>query len=284
MVSERLNKTETQILRLFPSEPMTVSQIASELEVGVSWASRCVSHLSDLGFLSTNRDGMQVFVQISSNSLGERLLTLLTEEPALSLNALMGGSKLSVLPLLLPPGYSSSDISVRARITMRTVQLFMRSWRAMGMVVLDDGLYSLNPRHELIVDFVRGYSHHRNMRRTRSEHPDASLVWEDRDEFIISVERYIEDDRYTAASTTAISRLGYDIMYRNNYYYYSPVRITISEAEALVQNLMCDLRNPRSGRYIRKAVREKRVTKSELRKHAKKYGVEAELEKVMRSD
>ena len=284
MVDERLNKTETQILRIFPREPIEVSHIASELDVGVSWASRCVSHLVSMGFISTYRQGMRVFVQIASNSLGDRLLALLSEEPALSLQALMGGSKLCVLPLLLPPGYPSKELSLRAGITMRTVQLFIRSWRGMGLVSLENDRYFLDPQNKLIVDLVREYSHHRNMHRVRIKYPEASIVWEDRDEYMISLDRKIEDEEYATSSTTAISQLGYDITYRNYYYYYSPVKGTISEAEALVQNLMCNPRNPRSRLYIQKGVQEKRVTRTELRKHAKKYHVEDKLEKALQYD
>ena len=281
MPKERLNKTEVEIIRSFPHGESTVSQIAEKLEIDVSWASRCISHLEELGFLLTDRIGYKTHVSIADTPLGSALSHLLIEEPAMNLNALLGGSSLQILPLLLSPGYPTREIAERTGISNRTIQYRIKRWRGMGVVIYENRKYKISQRHPLVIDFITEYSKHRNVCRLKERYSDATIIWQDRDEYIISLEREISDNIYNIAGSTKIGYLGYDIVSRNYYYHYSPVGSQISEAEALIQTVKFDMINPRPLRYIRQAIEDMKVTKGELRKHAKKYEIEKRVEEAL---
>ena len=151
----------------------------------------------------------------------------------------------------------------------------------MGVIIRDEKKYMINQRDLLIIDFVTEYSKHRNVRHLRERYSDATIIWQDRDEYVISLDREISDNIYSKAGATKIGYLGYDIVSRNYYYYYSPVGTDICEAEALIQTVKFDIINPRPLRYIHQAIKNKKVTKTELRKYAKKYGVEKRVEEAL---
>ena len=182
MSKERFNKTEVEIIRLFPREETTVSDVAGMINRDVSWASRSISHLEELGFLSTNRIGYKTYVSIVDSPLGSSLSNLLIEEPAISLNALIGDSALQILPLLISPGHSTKEIAVRTGLSLRTIQTRIRRWRGMGIAIRPDEAYVLNPRVSLVIEFAEEYIRHRNLNHQKKHHPEAAIAWQDRDE------------------------------------------------------------------------------------------------------
>jgi hypothetical protein len=281
MFKDKLNKAEINIIRLFPHEQMTISQIADKLDIDISWASKCVSHLEYIGLMMTEKINKELYAKMPDTSVGTALSSLLIEEPAMNLHTLLGNSSLQILPLLLPPGYSTKAVSKRTGLSFRTIQTNVRKWRGMGLVVLEDDNYHLNHRHQTIITFVQEYSKHRNLRHLRENNLEATIVWQDRDEYIISLDHEMNDDRYSPAGATNIGLRGYDIISRNYYYHYCPLRVRVGEAEALVQTVRFDPINPRPIRYIKQALRENKVTRNEIRKYAKKYGVRKRVEEAL---
>ncbi len=281
MMKENISRTEVEILRLFPGAQTTVSHIAEVLEMDISWASRCVSNLVELGFLEREKKGREVFINVVDAPLGTALNNLLMEEPAMNLHALIGGTSLRILPLLLEPGFSAQDIVRRSNLTLKTVYARLKRWRGMGVAVKSGDAYVLNPRAPLVIEFAREYIRSRNLIHQREHNPDAAIVWQDRDDYIISTREVFSDGGFRTAGPPRLAEEGYDIAFRNYYYYHSPIRYEISEAEALVQTLKFDINNPRPLKYIQEAIKNRKVTKNELRKYAKKYGVEKRIEEAL---
>ena len=213
--------------------------------------------------------------------LGTALANLLIEEPALRLDAVLGGPSLQVLPLLISPGHSTKEVAERTGISIRTIQYRIKRWCGMGAVIYENNKYKINQRRPLIIELMTEYSKHRNICHLKERYSDATIIWQDRDEYVISLEREISDSSYSIAGATKIGYLGYDIVSRNYYYYYSPLGVKIGEAEALVQTVKFDMINPRPLRYIRWAIENKKITKAELRKYAKKYRVEKRVEEAL---
>jgi len=281
MVKEKVSKAEIEILRLFPRSQATVSQIAELLDFDISWASKCVSNLVELGFLEREKVGRENFISVADTPLGTALTNLLVEEPALNLHALIGGTALHILPLLLSPGYSVKEIVQRSKLSMRTVYSRLKRWRGMGVAIKSEDVYVLNPRNPLAIKFAEEYIGHRNLIHQKEHNPEATIVWQDRADYIISTGEIYINIEFKLAGPPKIAEEGYDIAFRNYYYYYSPIAIDVSEAEALVQPVKFNLINPRPLRYIKQAIENKRITKAELRKYAKKYGVEKRVEEAL---
>jgi len=274
-----MNGTETGMMRLFPRKPITVAGIADALRIDFSWAYKCVSHLEEAGFLTSGKKERSTFVNVPDSPLGNALSILLIEEPAMNLSALLGGSSIRILPLLQGEGCSTGEITGRTGLSPRTVQARITIWRSMGVVIYLNGKYMLSGRHPMVVNLVREYSRSRNMRHLRESSHDATIVWQERDEYIVSTESDIADGLYRRAGPTRLAELGYDIVSRNHYYMFDPLAGPISEAEALAQTVMLDPINPRPLEYVKQAA--DRVTKSELRKYSVKYDIKDRVEETL---
>ncbi len=279
--SERINRTEVKILKMLSGEIKTVTTLADALEKSKNYISECVSHLSDMGFVSTEREGHTVFISISQRSIGNELSKLLQEEPMLNLVKFIGNSRLKMLPLLLEPGSSAREISARTKLSARTIQSYLGSWRQMGIAVLYNKIYNLNEKNKIIYSFVEKYTEHRNLSHLKEKYADGVLVWQKRDEYIFSIGKEIFDNEYTSAATSRLAELNYDIIYKNEYYYYSPIHKQTDVEEALIQSLKFNLRNPRIKKFINMQIINNIITKNHLVKLSKKYNVEKELEAIL---
>ena len=270
-MTERINSSGTAILRLLLRNTMAVGEIAGALGVGISWALRSANCLEELGFLESRKVGRTREFRIPDTPLGNAVSILLAEEPAMNLGRVMGGPSLRILPLLLEPGAGISEIASRTGLSVRTVQYRIRSWRGMGLVASKGRMLTLSGRHPLVINLVREYSRSRNLGLIADA--NATLVWQHRDEFLVSAEMEMPPEKYRKAGPTRLKELGYDIVSRNRYYMFGAG--TLAEVEALVQTEMLDPVNPRPARFTAEALEKGKVTAEEIKKYRLKYSLDA---------
>ncbi|MFH0815302.1 MAG: hypothetical protein V1934_00585 [Methanobacteriota archaeon] len=270
---ESLNDTEIEIMRRLQDGKMSVSGLAAALSISPAWASECVSHLSETGFVDREKKGTGVTVGMSQSPIGTAASFLIRENAMLKLEAVLTGSGLKILMLVQKPGCDSRSIAARASISLRTARGVLARWRGMGILTLKDGVYAINPAHTTLSAFARSWAEHINSAILKEKYPNAVIVWQWRDEFIFTSDGRVSDDSFKPAGPTRLEELNYDIIGRTFYYQYRPDGEEVSEAEALVQTVMIDPLNPRPLRHLRNA----KVSKAELAKFAEKYGLKLDL-------
>lgn len=281
MFKDRLNKNEIKILLTLIKHPGTVSQLAKALGVGRSWISKSVEHLRELGFVSVKRKGKSMFIEIVRNPLGDSFVALVSEEPLLSIEKVLAGSGLKILPLLVNPGNSADEITLRSSLSLRTVKGLLSRWRKMGVVTLSRGVYVINDRHKPLINFIKYYSYHAIIRYLKESYPDAAIVWHWRDEYIFTIEQPIKDKRFISAATTRLHELNYDIVSSKEYYFHNPLLRKMSDEEALVQSYLLNPGDPRIPRIINEGIKIGKVHEEALLEFARKYGVLKKLEGVI---
>ena len=269
-----LNRTEIEMLKILPGRKLTVSEASEELSRSLSWTSEMTDHLEALGLLTKERVGNHTSVSIPKTPLGESLSVLIAEEPMLNLETLLADSGLLILPLLLKPGYSAKDLAARTSLSIRTVKGLLPRWRRMGVVLLEKGIYYINLRFRTLIDFLQKYNEHRNISFLKKKYPGAVIVWQWRDEFMVSVDFNIKDQKFSPA---ALSALDSDLIHTKEYFYYGPNIIT--QEETLVQALYVDHRNPRVKRYVRSMLTQADI--KEILKSAEKYDMITEVSELI---
>lgn len=276
-----MNKTEVQALRTLQGKKMSVSELAMNLSKSLSWTSECVNHLKYLGFLEKERkkEYNNVFVSISRTPLGESLSVLKSEEPMLNLEAIFAGSGLKLMPLLLKPGYSARALVARTSLSVRTVKGVLPRWRKMGVVLLDNGIYYVNPRYKLLSDFLRKFSEHKNICFLNEKNPEAVIVWQWRDEFMFSMDHQITDSDFLPAGLSRLDSLTSNLLHTQEYYCYDVGKGQVSEEEALVQALYSDRNNPRIARNLKTQISN--VDQEILLKYAGKYGLKRIIKELV---
>lgn len=271
----KMNKTEVAALLLLNDGSMTVGELAASLSRAMSWTSECLTHLEAMGIVERKRVGYTVFISLSKTPMGQSLATLMTEDATLNLEAALADSGLLLLPLLLSPGGSGRYLARESKLSIRTVKTHLSRWRRMGVVLLDNGTYFLNPRHERLSKFVKRFSEFKNSAELGEKHPQARIVWQWRNEFIFSTDDEVTE--YRAAGVTRLDDFKYNLFHTNQYYMTG--QDPISEEEALVQALMIDPNNPRMKRVIRDNAN---TNKQSLLLHAAKYGMKKKVDEALK--
>jgi predicted transcriptional regulator len=281
MFKDKLNKTELKILLCILKSPQTISQLADALSKDISWISRNVNHLQELGFVIEKRKGKSVFVSIVKNPLGDSFTTLISEEPMLKKERILTGSGLKILPLILNPGNTANEIAQRSPLSLRTVKGLLSLWRKMGVVTLTKGVYVISDRHKPLINFVKYFSYNTLIRYLKESYPDAIIVWHWRDEFIFSLEQPLQDNRFVSAATTRLYELKYNVVSGKEYYFHNPTVKKLSEEEALIQSYLLNPENPRIPRLIKRAINKGQVEKEALLEFARKYGLKRKMEGII---
>ena len=274
-----VNKTEVRALRTLQGKKMSVSELAMALTKSLSWTSEYVGHLESLGFLEKEKEKNNVFVSISRTPLGESLSVLISGEPMLNLETLFAGPGLKIMPLLLKPGYSTGELVARTSLSMRTVKGVLPRWRRMGVVMLDDGRYQINPRYKLLSDFLRKFSEHKNTCFLNETFPEAVIVWQWRDEFMFSIDRQIRDSDFLPAGLSRLDSLNSNLVHTQEYYCYDVEKDRVSEEEALIQAFYSDRNNPRIKRHLK--TRINKLKQQKLLEYAGKYGLKTMIKKMV---
>ena len=275
-----MSKTEVRLLRALQGRQLTLSELALELSKSLPTVSQRVKHLEALGLVEKERQGSNMVVSIPKTPLGEALSVLIAEEAMLNLETLFSGSGLLILPLLLKPGYSTKELVERTSLSMRTVKGLLPRWKRMGVVLQEKSNYQLNPRFKLLADFLRKFNEYRNLSIMKDKYPEAAIVWQWRDDFMLSTNSKLEDPEVLPAGLTRLRELKTGLAHTQNYYYYGHTDKEISEEEAFMQALYVDPYNPRIKRLISERLRH--LDDKDLFAYAEKYAKKTLIKEMVK--
>ena len=282
MFYDKLNITEIDIINLIGENKLTISQISQRINKSLSWVSECVSYLEKIDFIEIERKGLSKFVSPSSKSVSIKLQNLFNETN-LNLYKILANSGLMILPLLLRPGSTIKNIENKTFLSYKTIKNILTLWEGMGVVIFDNKtrIYSFNSIQKYLIKFVRDYSESRNSRILRLTISKGTIVWQWRDEFIISISNEINHPNFVSSAMTRLSELGYDLLYTVYYYYFSTSSEKIDSEEAFIHSLRIDPNNPRIKRLLLKEIKDSKLNIELLFYYAKKYNVTKKLGSMM---
>jgi hypothetical protein len=281
MLRIKLNSAEIQILPKLQAGPTTIRTLGKDFGQSPSWMSRCLSHMEMLGLLEVRKERRTATVSISSSILGSRLLTYLREPTFPNPELVLKGLGLKILPLLLPAGASSKEIVQSCSVSKRTVASYLRFFKTSGIITVRKRLYRINQRHQPLIEFVRAFSEHVNIKIADSLTVPHAMLWQGRGEFLVSVDSSIDQPHYYKAADTALDEYDVNILHRSEYYLYSPHGRKISKAEALVQAFVIDMNEPRMARLLRKMTQNNGRFKDAVLFEARRYDIEAPILEVL---
>ena len=278
-----LTRTHLEIIGYVHKGERTVSEIASRVGRSASWTSECVRHLAGMDLVVKERMGLEVLVRPASSELAQGLELLMVEAPMLDLPALLDKAGLWLLPVLFDPGSTTRELAGRTGLSLPTIRGKLRVWRGMGVVLREASsrMYRLADHHGELVSFVVIYSRWRNRRALAEVLPGALIVWQWRDEYLLSNDGRVDQPDLLSAGPTRLEELGYDILHSREYYFYHPLLDVVSEEEALVQSLRTDPNNPRMERFVVEGIQGREADTRAIMEFGEKYGLEEALEKVV---
>ncbi|MGZ0747332.1 MarR family transcriptional regulator [Haloparvum sp. AD34] len=262
----------------------TISELATKLNHSESYLSRAVSDLVEKGLVYTERDGRRKRVVPSDARAVERYQDLVRQHSHIEFPELLTGKALEVL-YYLDQQRTVSEIADRSdnyRNTVNWVLKRLRDRGLVGTVGTVDGHYEFNADFDRLHEFARELAHHLHRQRLEAVAPKGTILWEDYDEFLAQTETEIDA---AAFHETGLARFAaFDLQFLltgHRYYVYSEEIDAVSPAELCCHTLLID-DGSRHRSYCLLLLSHVDVDEEDLREQAAKYGLEDEVDALLR--
>jgi predicted transcriptional regulator len=259
----------------------SVSSIAAKLDRSESYVSRAVADLEEAGLVYAERDGRRKRVIPSDARAVEVYRDLVRQHSHVDFPELLTGKALEILYHFDRP-MTVADLAERSDNYRNTVNRVLKRLRSRGLVGNESGRYHFNGDFERLHEFARELAHHRHRRNLEEVAPSGTILWESDDEFLAKSETEIVADGF---HETGLARFAdYDLQFlltRHRYYFYSDRLETLSPADLCCHTLLID-DGPRYRSYCLLLLSRVDVDESTLRDRATKYGLEAEIDALLR--
>jgi DNA-binding MarR family transcriptional regulator len=259
----------------------TISDLATKVDHSESYLSRAVGDLAEKGLVNTERDGRRKRVVASEARAVELYQDLVRQHSHIDFPELLTGKTLEVLYYLDQPR-TVSEIADRSGNYRNTVNRVLKRFRDRGLVGTDDGRYDFNADFDRLHEFARELAHHLHRHRLEAVAPKGTILWEDYDEFLAQTETEIDAEAF---HETGLARFAaFDLQFLltgHRYYVYSEELDTVSPAALCCHTLLID-DGSRHHSYCLLLLSRVDVDEADLREQAVKYGLEDEIDALLR--
>lgn len=275
-----LRRIELEVLATIESGD-TISELATKLDHSESYLSRAVANLLEKGLVYTERDGRQKRVVPSDSRAVEVYQDLVRQHSHIDFPELLTGKALEVLYYLDQPR-TVSEIADRSDNYRNTVNRVLKRLRDRGLVGTDDGCYQFNADFGRLHEFAHELAHHLHRHRLKAVAPTGTILWEDYDEFLAQTETEIEAEYFHETGLAQFA--AFDLQFlltRHRYYLYSESQEGVSPVELCCHTLLID-DDTRYRSYCLLLLSHVDADESDLRDHAMKYGLEDEIDALLR--
>ncbi|WP_435197662.1 MarR family transcriptional regulator [Natronomonas sp. EA1] len=259
----------------------TISELATKLDHSESYLSRAVADLVEKRLVYTERDGRRKRVVPSDARAVERYQDLVRQHSHIDFPKLLTGKALEVLYYLDQPR-TVSEIADRSDNYRNTVNRVLKRFRDRGLVGTEDGRYEFNADFDRLHEFAHELAHHLHRQRLEAVAPKGTILWEDYDEFLAQTETEIDAEGFHETGLARFAAYGLQFLLTGHrYYVYSEDLDAVSPAELCCHTLLID-DGSRHRSYCLLLLSHVDVDEAALRAQAAKYGLEAEIDALVR--
>ncbi|QCC51757.1 ArsR family transcriptional regulator [Halapricum salinum] len=259
----------------------TISDIAGELGYSESYVSRAVSNLTEKGLCYTKRDGRRKRVSPSDARTVEVYQNLVQEYSHIDFPDLLTGKSLEVLYYLDQPR-TVTEIADASDNYRNTVNRVLKRFRDRGLVGADDGRYQFNKDFHRLHEFARELAHHLHRQRLDGVTSRGTILWEGYDEFLAQTETEIDAEAFHETGLARFATFGLQFLLTGKrYYFYSEQIDAIEPPDLCCHTLLID-DGTRHQSYCLLLLSHIEVDADALRETASKYGLETEIDALLR--
>jgi DNA-binding MarR family transcriptional regulator len=259
----------------------TISELATKLNHSESYLSRAVSDLVEKGLFYTERDGRRKRVVPSDARAVELYQDFVRQHSHIDFSELLTGKALEVLYYLDQPR-TVSEIADRSDNYRNTVNRVLKRFRDRGLVGTNDGRYEFNGDFDGLHAFARELAHHLHRQHLEAVAPKGTILWEDYNEFLAQTQSEIDAEGF---HETGLARfVAFDLQFLltgHRYYVYSEELDTVSPAELCCHTLLIDDGSHHRS-YCLLLLSYVDIDEEDLREQAAKYGLEDEIDVLLR--
>jgi hypothetical protein len=192
----------------------------------------------DKGFLSTDKLGLSKNVSLSETKHAALWRTLALEFGYMPLHKLLSGGSLEVLSAISSRKLTHRrQIAENSLISEATAARVLESLRQLG-IIQKEGVYRISPRFQILAEFAAEFRRYMNQKVALEFAPDAVMVWERNEQFIIESSRSNQKGGFLLTGVSAFARFGVPLLAPKSYFFYSPSARKLRLEDAIVHSLL----------------------------------------------
>jgi predicted transcriptional regulator len=277
-----MNSTKIEIFKDL-TQPRTISEMSSLLELDHSTISKAVNSLKNDGLVTKQKKAQHVYVNRSESLHSQSLRAILIEYPRLPLNNILTNSSLCILSVMKNP-YSIMEIAEVTGLNRKTVSSTIHELAKYGIVLQNEKKYFFSKRHPLLNKFVDDYWKYRTNKSLKAISSKAVLIWQRGPEFLFKIDAEFTDQNKKVMKSsihpTAIDvfhKYGLKVMSDTKYNFYS--KRALRNEEYVIHTILID---PHSSIYNSYALALYSKTDSpELMKFGRYYDIENHVKSLL---
>jgi DNA-binding MarR family transcriptional regulator len=277
----RLGPDELKCLRFIAShESARASEIASALGTSRVQLSRVIPDLVEKGFLSTEKLGLSKNISLSETKHAGLWRKLTIEFGHMPLHELLSGGSLEVLSAIGSRHLTNRrQIAENSLVSESTAAQVLENLRRRG-IVQKEGAYRISPRFQILAEFTAEFRRYMNQRIALGFAPDAVIVWERNEEFIVESSKSEQKDGFLLTGISALAEFGVPLLAPKSYFFYSPFTRKLRLEDTIVHSLLIPNGSLLPTLLVWKR-NEARLNIQYLRQAAEKYDATASITEIV---
>lgn len=282
----RLTKKEIEALRELARGSSSVSDLAKKVGGEQRWVSIILRDLARKGFVSIRRTGKAKEVGLTESKHTTLFWDLITKQEHIPWQEILSHSSIPILFSILDGQSKMDDIQRETGISLTSIWRWLRRLSSHGIILRSGRLYEINPRHDLLISFLREYRLYMLTKLAKEVSAEAVLLWQRDLESLIRMPRNTEtkDKRFHLTAVSRFGDMGIPIVLNYDYYFYSERKEGLRKEDLILHTLMIDRESPRYVLYALLAMKkfEGSLDKPYLFAGSARYDLEGQLRGMLR--
>lgn len=278
---------EIALLRCLRDGGLPRKEVAITLGMPQSELTRLVRSLESKGIVEVCWNGVSSSLFFSEMKHASMLRRILNEYGHMRLEEVLSLASLRVIAsLAMQPASTRNEILSSSGVSARTLQTVLSRLRAVGILRAHKrGVYELSDRFLPFADFVRELMSFSNQRKASAFSSDSVVIWERGNEFIVRTKAREEGKSFRRTAFSAFDGYGVPLVQDWHYYYYPHGSWRRTPDEVLLQSLLIRPLGSREMNAVKMLWDRKTLGRNinQLRAKARRYGVNAELERLIKN-
>lgn len=271
-----MKKRELEIISALDT-PLTISELADQLDWSASSVSKVVAELDEKGLVETHRDKRKV-VEAANVEPVTRYRSLMQRYPHIEFPELLHGEAIPILFYLSDP-ITVSELAERTENYRNTVHRIVKRFQKRGLVRKRAGTYVLNDDFRELSEFAGALIAHLHRRLVPTS--PATILWSGVNEFLLLTDEEIDDPSFKLTGPRRFADYGIPLVITDRrHYFYSERRSDLSPADVVCHMLLID-DGARYKSYCLLLLVKEPVDRTQLQERAAVYGVSAMVDELL---
>ena len=241
-----ITNTELKIFQMI-SETRSINDIAKNIDISDSTASRYTDRLVKNGLAQKVREGKKVLVTRSDNAHAQQLAIFIREFPRLQILNIFSYSALEILSVMRTEK-SVTRISTITGLSRTKIYNVINDLTKIGVILKGRGYY-INPNHRVLQKFIDAYFSYLNFIKLKVIAPNSIILWQRGYEFLFKSKDPLTHKNIYSTATSKFHSYGLQIVSAEEYYYHTTHARKLCISEYIIHTILAEPNSLRNNMY-----------------------------------